>query len=73
MSFELTAPGPVEIVLFDTSGREVRRFEVESSGLGRRVLEWDGGDASGRQVTPGVYLARVRSAGQERSVKLVRR
>jgi hypothetical protein len=40
---------------------------------GASVISWDGLDASGRATARGIYLARVRAAGEERTVKLVRR
>ena len=35
-------------------------------------IRWDGRDGSGQSPAAGVYLARIRSNGQERQLKLVR-
>ena len=63
----------VDVVVVDVTGREVRRFAAEATRGQRVSVVWDGRDAAGRAAPRGVYLARVRSGGAERSVKLVRR
>ena len=39
---------------------------------GRHQVRWDGRHASGESAGVGIYLARLRSGGEERLVKLVR-
>jgi len=60
----LSTPRPVEIALYDLSGRRVRVLfnGVEANG---RYLDkvWDGRDDLGQQVPPGLYIARVFVAG----------
>ena len=60
----LSTPRPVEIALYDLSGRRVRVLfnGVEANG---RYLDkvWDGRDDRGQQVPPGLYIARVFVAG----------
>lgn len=46
----------VDVVVHDASGREVRRLATAG---GRRSLDWDGRDRTGREVAPGVYFVRV--------------
>ncbi|HIG53273.1 MAG TPA: hypothetical protein EYQ18_04675 [Candidatus Handelsmanbacteria bacterium] len=52
---------PVEVLIHDLRGRLVRRL-VEQRGLstGTYGIAWDGKDADGLTVLPGVYLARLR-------------
>lgn len=56
----LSTPRPVEIAVYDLSGRRVRGIfnGVEANG---RYLDkaWDGRDDQGQQVPPGLYIARV--------------
>jgi len=47
------AGGRRPVTVFDASGREVRRFESESS-----ELVWNGQDQSGRTVPAGIYLVK---------------
>lgn len=66
------APGPAEVAVYAPDGRIVWRQELAGgSGSGSRVV-WDGRDESGCSVPPGVYFGRVRTGGQERTVRLVR-
>ena len=52
---------PVEVLIHDLRGRLERRL-VEQRGLGTGTygIAWDGKDADGLTVPPGVYLARLR-------------
>ena len=52
-----TIPRPLEVGIFDLSGRRVRHLRED--GAGRAVLHWDGRDEAGRLVPPGLYLCRV--------------
>ena len=56
----LSPAGPVgdasEIRIVDTAGRLVRRLTIAPGAAGRAV-PWDGQDADGRRVPPGVYAA----------------
>jgi hypothetical protein len=62
---------PVRLRLFDLSGRLVR--QVEALGVaGAQQLRWDGADAQGNQVPPGIYLLRLEAEGDARSEGLSR-
>ncbi len=57
----------VAIEIRDLAGRRVRAFAAAPGGAGERALEWDGRDASGSAVRPGVYFADlVTRAGRDR-------
>ena len=54
---------PAEVLLYDLSGRLVRRLlEERKISTGVHVLRWDGRDHSGEVVPPGIYYARLRVA-----------
>lgn len=67
-----TAPNGIQrIVVLDPSGRLVRAWALPPT----RSLHWDGRDAGGRPVPPGVYLVRAigeRGAVTQRIVRLAR-
>ena len=63
----LSVPGAT-ITILDLSGRLVRKTAVDPA---TGAWDWDGLDASGRRVRPGVYLVRSSAAGQSREGKLV--
>ena len=51
---------PVEVDIFDLSGRSVRRLvEARSLGAGRYQIQWDGRDGNESLVPPGIYYARL--------------
>lgn len=51
--------GELRVVLHDAAGREIRVLDGGVRSAGAYPLAWDGRDAAGRPVPPGVYLARL--------------
>jgi hypothetical protein len=57
----LADDSPVEVTVYDLSGRLVRRLvERRAVSTGEYAISWDGKDASGAQVPPGIYYVRLR-------------
>lgn len=54
----LLVPRPVVIEIYDLSGRRVRAFSRDLSS-GGYTQTWDGQNADGKVVPPGIYLLRV--------------
>jgi hypothetical protein len=71
LSFEQPGPGPLEVDVYDTTGRHLRRL-VTSRGAGTQHVSWDHRDGDGGVVAPGTYLVRIQGPGFRRVVKLVR-
>ena len=63
IAFDLGAPGPVRLEVFDARGRLVRRLTVEAYPAGRREVVWDGTDDAGEPVASGVYFSRLQADG----------
>jgi hypothetical protein len=61
-----------ELLIFDVSGRRVRSAWRGVLDGRTKKLEWDGRDDAGREVSTGVYLARLRSGTGKVVVKLIR-
>ena len=60
----LSTPRPVEVALYDLSGRRVRVLFDGDEANGRYTDKvWDGRDDQGQPVSPGLYVARVFVAG----------
>jgi hypothetical protein len=73
ISLQLTANSPARIAVCDASGRLVRSFAIHHSPLANRYsIVWDGADACGRPVSPGVYFCRLDCAGIVAEVKLLK-
>jgi hypothetical protein len=59
----VTGERAVTLAIFDLSGRAVARVEERrADSRGQYALQWDGRDASGHLVPPGIYVARVEVA-----------
>ena len=60
----LSTPRPVEVALYDLSGRRVRVLFAGEEANGRYTDKvWDGRDDQGQAVPPGLYVARVFVSG----------
>jgi hypothetical protein len=55
------------LAIHDVQGRELRRYELAP---GARGATWDGRDATGERVRPGVYLAALRTGAERRVLRL---
>ncbi|MCD6335855.1 MAG: choice-of-anchor D domain-containing protein, partial [Candidatus Latescibacteria bacterium] len=55
--------GAVELAVFDLLGQKVRTLASGALEAGSYELEWDGTDEMGRDVSSGVYLARLKGKG----------
>jgi hypothetical protein len=58
-SFENATGAAIDLLVFDVSGRVVRRLVGVPGPDGRGVVTWDGRDDRGRSVGSGVYFARA--------------
>ena len=53
---QLVGPAPVALDIYDLSGRRMHRVFVEKRGIGPLSRNWDGRDADGGLVPPGMYV-----------------
>lgn len=58
----LVDAAPLTVRVFDLAGRRVRTLFAGERGGGSFAVAWDGTDAAGRRVPPGIYLFRVHLA-----------
>lgn len=61
--FDLREEERVELFLYDSRGRLVRRLADRTYPGGSHEVTWDGRDDAGREVASGVYHYRLRAAG----------
>jgi|SaaInl4_150m_RNA_FD_contig_91_208634_length_11134_multi_3_in_0_out_0_1 hypothetical protein len=67
-------PVPVEITLFDLSGRTVRRLQTRGMMNGPQSVIWNGRGDGGQLVPPGLYLLKLSvdtDTGSEEQTRLV--
>lgn len=69
MELDLPNAGPVELKVYDVTGREVRRVLAADLGAGRHRATWDGRDARGVRVASGVYWFRLEARGEVRETR----
>ena len=70
----LTGRAPVALRIYDLARNQVAEVPVAGSGSGRFERPWDGRDAQGRLLLPGVYILQVEvetDSGAERSSSAV--
>jgi hypothetical protein len=70
VAFEIDRRSRVNAVVYDPSGRRVKRLADGPFEPGRHVLRWDGTNDDGRRVASGVYLVRLISNDGATTVKL---
>jgi serine protease AprX len=59
IKFTLEKEGPVELAVFDVSGRKIHTLVSRSLGPGDHVATWDGTDQAGSRVPSGMYFYRL--------------
>lgn len=70
--FDLPESREVDVSVFDVRGARVRRLAAGTLPAGRHARAWDGRDATGRDVAPGVYLLCVRAGVERLEQRLLR-
>jgi len=69
-SIDLNGSEQVELAVYDTAGRLVRRLLDGSLASGRQELRWDGRDATGGDVPAGIYFYQLRAGTHRETHKL---
>ena len=71
ITLELAARGWVQVCVFDIMGRRVATLLDGSTAAGAHTLRWDGKIGAGQDAAPGVYFARLVTAVEVQTVKLI--
>ena len=64
LRFSLPHRAKIQLNIYDPRGRLVRRLSDDSLGAGAHVVQWDGRDSHGRDVSAGIYFGRLMVTGQ---------
>jgi hypothetical protein len=74
VEYSLSAPGRVELAVYNVAGQKVRTLIDAVQGAGDHSASWNGRDERGRPVSAGVYHCRLKAgpAGAVRRMVLVR-
>ena len=71
ISYELDAPGAVDLQIYDVAGRLVRSLFSGSEGAGLQQKVWHGRDDLGRSVSSGVYFYRLRVGDEAQTRRML--
>jgi hypothetical protein len=69
--FAVPRAGETRVTVYDAAGRQVARLEDGRLAAGVRETTWDGRDARGRRLAPGVYLVRLSGDGFAAARKVI--
>jgi beta-glucanase (GH16 family) len=73
IEFDLPREGPVELTVFDVTGRRIRDLvSGRTLPAGRHRVEWDARDDAGAPAAAGVYFYRLRTTDGDRVRRMVR-
>jgi len=74
LRYSVAARGTVELAVYSIDGRRVKTLARGVAETGRYSIKWDGTDERGTRLGAGVYYARLKTAGLERTrlITLVR-
>ena len=69
--FALALPAQVELTIYNVAGQKVRTLLHGTRGAGNHQVRWDGRGESGRELSSGVYLYRLRAGAGVQTRKLL--
>ncbi|MGA9120311.1 MAG: FlgD immunoglobulin-like domain containing protein [Bacteroidota bacterium] len=71
IAYKLKTQEDIKVTIFDILGRVVRTMHTGTQSPGTHSILWDGSNASGHKVVPGVYFYSVQAGGQSQAKKMV--
>ena len=71
IEFLLPRSGQVEIEIFNILGQKVRTLVDQRLKAGHKVVDWDGKDDSGEEVSSGIYFYRMNTPEFSQTKKMV--
>ncbi|MHB9028461.1 MAG: FlgD immunoglobulin-like domain containing protein, partial [Candidatus Latescibacterota bacterium] len=71
ISFTLSTPDRVHLAIYNVTGQKVRDLLSGHYSAGMHTATWDGRDGSGKQISSGIYIARLEAGGRTAARKMV--
>ncbi len=71
MEYDLPEYAEVSLIIYDMTGREVNRLVSRPQSPGSYKVSWNGRDHSGREVSGGMYFARLEAGSSFSVIKMV--
>ena len=70
--FRLSTPVPAKLTIYRLDGTLLREIELGEQGVGPQQVFWNGRDAAGELLTPGLYLVDIELQSGSRTAHQVR-
>lgn len=71
ISYAVPYESPIELAIYDVSGRRVRGLVRRNANPGLHRIEWNRTNDAGRAVLPGIYYCRFVAGGRSFERKMV--
>ena len=71
ITYHLSSPGPVQLVIYNVLGQPVRTLVNESQAAGTYQIRWDVLDQRGVSLSTGIYIARLSYPGGVQTRRLL--
>ena len=71
ITYHLSSPGPVQLVIYNVLGQPVRTLVDQSQAAGSYQIRWDVLDQRGISLSTGVYIARLSYPGGVQTQRLL--
>ena len=71
ITYHLSSPGPVQLVIYNVLGQPVRTLVDQSQAAGSYQIRWDVLDQRGVSLSTGIYIARLSYPGGVQTQRLL--
>jgi hypothetical protein len=71
IGYGIPAAGVVKVEIYDVAGRRLATLQDKEQTSGFHSVIWDGRNANGERVAPGVYFSRIRYNGESDVRKMI--
>ena len=71
ITYHLSSPGPVQLVIYNVLGQPVRTLVDASQAAGSYQIRWDALDQRGVSLSTGIYIARLSYPGGVQTRRLI--
>ena len=71
ISFALPSPGEANLSVYSITGQKIRTLVSGKLPAGTHTARWDGRDDSGRPVSSGVYISRLRAGNTTATARML--
>ncbi len=68
---DLNASGPMELGIYEVTGRRLRHYRMTPGGRRQGMVCWDGCDAVGSRVSPGIYYCTLAWQGRRTTSRIL--